>query len=463
MRFERLSTNRILVTNFVGEHVVLEPREFELLTKLELDGHDPLTRRLRALHLIQEEGDTLPAELLALKTRTRLYRLSEFTGLHMFVVTLRCEHSCQYCQVSRQNTSTTAFDMSPESASQALDLVFRSPSQTLKIEFQGGEPLLNWPMVEYIVVEAVKRNIDDRDLQFVVATNLALLDERVLDFSDQYGISFSTSLDGPRELHNRNRPRPGSDSWERTIQGIDLIRSRLGRDRVSALMTTSIHSLANVRQIVDTYVEHGLTDIFLRPLSPYGFAARRGSTYAIDSEQWMQFYVDGLDYIIELALSGVEITERYAAIILHKILTNGDPGYVDLASPSGIGIRALLYNYDGAVYASDEGRMLAEMGDQTFRLGHVGTNTYQEILLSEALLAPLEDSFTGSVPMCDECAYESWCGSDPVFHHTTSGDFVGRKPESVFCRRNMTIFQALLDRYHRDPATRDLFRRWANR
>ena len=44
-------------------------------------------------------------------------------------------------------------------------------------------------------------------------------------------------------------------------------------------------------------------------------------------------------------------------------------GYVDLRSPAGIGLGALVYNYDGKVFASDEGRMLAEMGDRTFELG----------------------------------------------------------------------------------------------
>ena len=31
----------------------------------------------------------------------------------------------------------------------------------------------------------------------------------------------------------------------------------------------------------------------------------------------------------------------------------------------------LVYNYDGDVYASDEGRMLAEMNDDTFKIGNV--------------------------------------------------------------------------------------------
>ena len=59
----------------------------------------------------------------------------------------------------------------------------------------------------------------------------------------------------------------------------------------------------------------------------------------------------------------------------------------------------MVYNYDGDIYASDEGRMLAEMDDHTFRLGHLATDTYEEIMTSEALLAPLEESFAPSAPM----------------------------------------------------------------
>ena len=83
------------------------------------------------------------------------------------------------------------------------------------------------------------------------------------------------------------------------------------------------------------------------------------------------------------------MVETYAAIIAKKMFTNDDPGYVDLTSPAGIGIGALVYNYDGDIYASDEGRMLAEMGDHTFRLGNVHDSVYADIMLSDGLLHPL--------------------------------------------------------------------------
>ena len=64
--------------------------------------------------------------------------------------------------------------------------------------------------------------------------------------------------------------------------------------------------------------------------------------------------------------------------------------------------------------------------------------------------------------MCKDCAFEPYCGADPVYHHATSGDFVGRKPISGFRRRNMAIFKLLLDRYEGDPETRALFQTWAS-
>jgi hypothetical protein len=65
---------------------------------------------------------------------------------------------------------------------------------------------------------------------------------------------------------------------------------------------------------------------------------------------------------------GRTFPEIYATLILKKILTPYPTGYVDLQSPAGAGFGVVVYNYDGEVYASDEARMLAEMGDTGFRL-----------------------------------------------------------------------------------------------
>jgi len=464
-RFTRLDGDRYVASNMVGEYLVLRRPEIEAFVHHKLSPESATYSDLAARHFLIDGDSTVGLDLLALKARTRTARLAEFTGLHLFVVTLRCEHSCPYCQVSRQNIDTDTFDMSPSTAERSLDLVFKSPARNIKIEFQGGEPLLNFPLIKHIVQRAKSLNSDyhHRDLQFVIATNLAVITDDILAFCKEHDIVISTSLDGPRDLHNRNRPRPGRDSYERVIDGIARVRAALGHDQVSALMTTTKESLTQPVEIIDEYVRQGFGSIFLRPLSPYGFAVKTKSYAAYDVDAWLAFYKKGLAHIIDLNRQGRPLVESYAAIILSKMLTPFSSGYVDLTSPSGIGISAVLYNYNGSVYASDEARMLAEMHDETFRLGNVHTDSYEEIFLSDQLLEPLEASVALSAPMCSDCAFEPYCGADPVFHHATQGDFVGRKPTSAFCQRNMAIFRHLIELMEDDAEVRHIFRSWAAR
>ena len=463
-KFTSLKDERFVLTNMVGEYAVVPHGTVRALARHTLRPSDPHYEQLKTKHFLRDADSDVAIDLLALKTRTRYQRLAEFTGLHIFVVSLRCEHSCPYCQVSRQSDDRLAFDMTQKTATRALDLVFRSPSSMLKIEFQGGEPLLNFPLIEFIVRAALEKNLEaPRPLEFVITTNLALLTDEVLEFCKAHKILISTSLDGPADLHNANRPRPGRDSYERATAGIARVREALGHDRVGALMTTTRASLERPRDIVDEYVRQGFNEIFFRSLSPYGFAIKTRTYAAYGTDEWLKFYFEGLRYIVELNKSGQPFVESYAAIILTKMLTPFDTGYVDLMSPAGIGIGAVVYNYDGDVYASDESRMLAEMGDKTFCIGNVHENCYEDLFLSDALLTPLEESFASSVPMCSDCAFEPYCGADPVYHYATQGDFVGRKPLSGFCDKNMTIFRTLISMMEDDDDTKRLFRRWAAR
>jgi len=354
--------------------------------------------------------------------------------------------------------------MTPETADRALELVFRSPNPALKIEFQGGEPLLNFDLIKYIVAKAEERNqVQKRDLQFVIATTLSLATTEMLEYCRDHGIYLSSSLDGPEDLHNKNRPRPGRDSYARFVDGLRRARDIVGYDSVSALMTTTPASLGRVREIVDEYIALGFNGIFLRHLSPYGFARRTHIYDGYDVDRWLAFYREGLDYIVELNKKGLYFVEQYSSILLTKMLTANDPGFVDLMNPCGAGIAAVVFNYDGDVYASDESRMLHEMGDSTFRLGNVHANAYEEIFSSDTLLSLLDDSFTSSAPMCSDCAFEQWCGADPIYHHSVFGDILGRKPESDFCKRTMGAVKHLLDVMRRDKVAKHIFMRWANR
>lgn len=463
-RFESLNDDDVVLTNAIGEFTFLSRQKLDDLVAHRLKPSDSDYVALRSQHFIRQEGDDASLELLALKTRTRFNKLSNFTNLHLFVVSLRCDHSCQYCQVSRQSEDKGAFDMTRETADKALELVFRSPNPAIKIEFQGGEPLLNFELIRYVVEKAERLGQSEgRDLEFVITTTLALATDEILEYCRDHRIYLSSSLDGPEDLHNKNRPRPGRDSHARFVSGLKRARDIVGYDSVSALMTTSPASLDRVKEIIDEYVKHGFSGIFLRHLSPYGFAMKTKSFQAYNAERWLEFYKEGLTYILELNKAGLPFTEYYSSLVLTKMLTSSDPGFVDLMNPAGAGIAAVVFNYDGDVYASDESRMLREMGDTTFRLGNVHENTYEQIFTNDALLSALEDSFTGSAPMCSDCAFEPWCGAEPVFHHAMYGDVLGRKPESEFCKRMMGVTKHLLETMRQDDEAKEIFMRWVNR
>jgi His-Xaa-Ser system radical SAM maturase HxsB len=334
--------------------------------------------------------------------------------------------------------------MSRETADRALELMFKSPAPHLTLEFQGGEPLLNFELIQYIVPRAQELAAKTgKGLDLVAATNLALATDEILAYFRDESVDVSTSLDGPAFIHNANRPRPGGNSHEITLQNIDRARSIVGREHVAALMTTTRLSLDHPREIIDEYVRLGFKSIFLRSISPYGFAVRTQARTGYEADSFFEFYRTGLDYIIELNRHGVELSEAYAKILLTKILTPFPTGFVDLQSPAGAAISVAVYNYDGDVYASDESRMLAEMGDRRFRLGNVHRDDHQTIFGGPIARELVESSIVESLPGCNDCAFNTYCGADPVFHYATQSDLIGRRSSSLFCRRNMAIIRYL--------------------
>jgi uncharacterized protein len=460
--FERTGTNEYLVSNMVGDFIRLTANEINKLVDLELRPGDGLYERAYAAHLITGAQQRSQRQLLALRLRSRMSFLRQVTPLHIFVVTLRCEHSCPYCQVSRQSTDRSRFDMSDEVANRALNIAFESPSARMKIEFQGGEPLLNFPLIKKVVLAAKERaSAINRTVNFVIASNLALLSDEILRFCKANEILLSTSLDGPADVHNKNRPRPGGNSYDLAVAGIRKAKEVLGPDRVGALMTTTEASLDRVDDIIDEYLRQGLDGVFLRPLSPFGFAIRTKQYHRYDVEKWLRFYERGLRRVLDINRTGTPFREFYAALILTRMLTDKPIGYVDLRSPAGVGIGALVYNYDGSVYASDEGRMLAETGDNKFRLGHVNEDDYKSLILSDRLIESISSSLTQCAPECSTCVFESHCGADPVYHHATQGDTLGIKPLSAFCARQKGIMTLLLDILDNSPEDAAILRRWA--
>lgn len=443
-RFLRLNEQTKIIVNEVGEYLTVPNDTFEDFVYKRLVADGALYKELKAKHFLVDDKSKLPLELLATKLRTKKGFLAGFTKLHLFVVSLRCDHSCHYCQVSRQSEDKMSYDMSKETALRSLELMFRSPSQYITMEFQGGEPLLNFDLIKFCVEEAKKINeVAGKNLDIVICTNMSKLTDEILGFCKKHEISLSISLDGPEWLHNLNRPNRENTSYGLTVDGIAKARKALGVEKVAALMTTTKKSLSHPKEIIDEYVRLDFKSIFLRSLSPYGFATKTAKNISYSADEFVEFYKRGLDYIIELNLKGIDFIEVYSKIILTKILTPFSTNFMDLLSPASAGIGVVVFNYDGNVFATDESRMLYEMGDSEFCLGNVHKDNYEGIFINPSLMAIIEKSVAESLPGCSDCAFVPYCGGDPVYHYAVQGDLEGHRPTSDFCKKNMEIIRYL--------------------
>lgn len=443
MRLSDGNVRDVLITADTGEYLFIADAQLREILEKRLRPGTSLYKDLLARHFIYEPGGNDPMPEMAAQYRSRKDFLLQGPALHLFVVTLRCNHTCQYCQVSRAPLAGSGHDLSEQDALHAVERVFESTSHALTIEFQGGEPLLAFGRIRQIVERVVERNeTEQRDIQFVITSTLHHLTDEILNFAHDHRIQFSTSLDGPAGLHNANRPTPTRDSYERTLEGIRRVRARLGHDAVSALTTLTAKSLEQPRAVIDEYVKQGFSSISLRPLSPYGFASKSAQRLDYPMARYVCFYKEAFAYLLELNQQGIYLSEGYAALLLNNILTPFSSGYVDLRSPLGAGTGALVYNYDGYVYPSDEARMLLEMGENGLRLGSV-QQPLHELLNAPIMKLLLEAGVAEALPGCSDCALVPYCGADPVEHFARQGDPIGHRAFSSFCEKNMSLLQHL--------------------
>jgi His-Xaa-Ser system radical SAM maturase HxsB len=460
-RFEKINSTSEVLVNEVGDYlfVPIGTAEEIILRKISRIVNPELYQDLLANFFISETPIPAVIDVYATRYRTKKHFLSNFTGLHIFVISLRCEHTCSYCQVSRVTQNKDLFDMSLSHIDKGIEIMFSSPNPYLTMEFQGGEALLAFDKIKYAVEKAEeKAQITGKVLTKVICTNLALINDEILNYCKDHQILISSSLDGPKFIHDSNRRKPNASSYDLAVQGIKKSREILGKDQVSALMTTTKLSLDYPNEIVQEYIDMGFQGIFLRNISPYGFALKTDKA-KYNTAKFLEFYKIAFEKIIELNKSGTYFTEDLARIFLTKILTPFNVGFVDLQSPAGLINGVIVFNYEGTVYATDESRMLAEQKDYTFKLGTLD-NSYSELFFGDKAQEISEVWANEGLAGCSDCAFQSYCGADPVHHHATQGDMYGNRATSDFCAKNKEIIRYLIELMENSEEVKQIFLGW---
>jgi His-Xaa-Ser system radical SAM maturase HxsB len=465
LRFRELGGD-VLLTNTSGDWVFVSRGEFRTMARNELQRGTPLYAKLAAKNFILAAVDVAKE---AERYRHKKRFLDYGPNLHVCVVTLRCNETCVYCHASRAEMDAVHTDMTPELAEKMVDFIFQTTSPSVTIEFQGGEPLVNFPVVKHVIEYATARNrAYGKQLEFTMVSNLAAMDDDKLAFLVNHKVQICTSIDGPEALHNKQRVLVGGNSHAMATKWIERINKAyidIGLDptlyHVEALLTTTRDALKYPREIVDTYVGLGCRAIFLRPVDPFGFAGRTAKTVEYDRRAYREFYRTAVEHILDLNRKGEQVLERYAAIFLTKILTGDDPNFLDIRSPGGSAIGALAYNYDGRIFPSDEGRMIHEMGDSIFQLGDYRTDKYRDIMKHEAVRSLIVASIREVQPDCTNCTYAPYCGIQPEHNFRSHGSIFGRMRESTLCSVHKGIQDFLFDKLREnDPETVGILQRW---
>ncbi len=455
--FCRVSSKEVLV-NEIGDMIAVPKGTVESIVSRSIDTQSEIYKTLVANFFLTEQPLPPLLDIYAERLAEKKRFMDTGTALHIFVLTLRCNQNCIYCQASSCDEHARQKSMSVDTMTHSVELMFRSPSKYLTMEFQGGEPTLEPQLLKYGIELAESINkTEQRHIRYVLCTNSIYLTNEVLDLCKTYGVVISTSLDGPSWIHNLNRGK--ENSHEKVVEGIEKARKVLGEENVAALMTTSEYALDYPREIVDEYVRLGFHSIFLRALNPYGLASNN-QDWSLYTKRFIEFYKEAFEYILEMNLKGYLMVEDYAAIILRKILTPWCTSFVDLQSPAGIVNSVLVYNYDGYLYASDESRMLAEEGDFSFRIGSV-KEKYEDLMCSAKVKSWARVWSNETLAGCSDCGIRVYCGADPVRNHSTQGDTYGYRPQSLWCKKNKAIIEYIISiLIERENEVMPIFKSW---
>ena len=426
--------NQWLITNDWGEYAFLNEKEFHRLLQDQPQTNTDLAQELSDRMFWTDESREAFIRRGEHSLRDAESYLFDGTTLFILAVTNECNNRCVYCQA---HGTARPERMSVETAEKILRRIAECPTRAITIEFQGGEPFINFPVIRY-VVEKAPEIMPEKTIGFTVVSNLLLMTDETADFLQAHHVSVSTSLDGPTALHDKNRPMEnGRGSYAGLMKGLEILWKH--QIAPGAIQTTTADSLQYPEEIIDTYLQLGFHQIFLRPLTRLGAAAQSWERIGYTPEAFLTFYRRALAYIIQKNLSGESLVEYHAALFLSKILRNRSFNYMELRSPCGASLGQMAFTASGGVYTCDEGRMMAEMGDESFRLGNVFQNGYEEWIASPCCKAVASASLLETIPGCCDCVYKPYCGVCPVVNYALNGNI------TTFAKDRCKIYAGILD------------------
>lgn len=180
-----------------------------------------------------------------------------------------CNLACSYCFAGQGQYQGKAQLMSLETGKKALDFLIAhsGDKKHLEVDFFGGEPLLNWPVVKELVSYA--RQLEKKQnkiFRFTLTTNGVLLDDEVTDFCLAEMQNVVLSLDGRKEVHDRFRVNhQGEGSYDLVVPKFQSFAKKRGEQGYYVRGTFTKHNLDFLQDIIHL-ADLGFTQISMEPV-----------------------------------------------------------------------------------------------------------------------------------------------------------------------------------------------------
>ncbi|MBI4674112.1 MAG: radical SAM protein [Chloroflexi bacterium] len=207
-----------------------------------------------------------------------------YEGLYLFEfsVTPDCNLSCVYCANQRAGTNGQS-KATPELGELFINRVVeyiqtRQVKTNLTIEFTGGEPLLNFPVIKHTIDYAkdIWAPLNLPPIDFSIVTNGTLVDDELIALILEYGaetVGISVSVDGTAMVHNVQRRFPSAKgSFDKAVTNLRRLQSA-GIPVTGTISVVTSHSQTELAAMARSLIELGFRQFLFSPAAPIGRAA----------------------------------------------------------------------------------------------------------------------------------------------------------------------------------------------
>lgn len=146
-----------------------------------------------------------------------------------------CNLRCQYCFAGQGGYGQWRMLMSFDVARRAVDFLIAhsGPREHCELDFFGGEPLMNWHVVQQTIDYVHKQEKKHgKKIKMSLTTNGLLLDKKKVKYLTDNHISLILSLDGRKEMHDRMRPGVhGEGTYDEIVKNLQYcVANRKGEE-----------------------------------------------------------------------------------------------------------------------------------------------------------------------------------------------------------------------------------------